>query len=262
GTTDTDYFKESPDLDEPWCKKEDCDYLLRTVNRLFPHARLTYDDIIGTYAGIRPLIKQDNAKNESAVSREHEIFESSDGVVAIAGGKLTTYRRMAEELLFLMVRKGYLPAFKKKEYGRTGFSKVPFAVGMTRAEFDRECAALGLDAAATPEQLEYLHQQYGRQALEILASMKENPSCAAALVAEHPFCRAECEFILENENAPHLADILCRRTETQWQVWHYLQKELAEKTSQIMAQFYGWDDIRRIQEIESYLAYVKKTIWF
>ena len=135
GTTDTDYYKESDNLDEPWCKKEDCDYLLNTVNRLFPHARLTYDDIIGTYAGIRPLIKQEGAANESAVSREHEIFETKDGVIAIAGGKLTTYRLMAEELLFHLVDKGYLPKFKKKAHGRKGFSKQPFLVGITPRGF-------------------------------------------------------------------------------------------------------------------------------
>jgi glycerol-3-phosphate dehydrogenase len=262
GTTDTDYYKESKIIDEPWCKKEDCDYLLNTVNRLFPHAHLTYKDIIGTYAGIRPLIKQAGAKNESAVSREHEIFESEDGVVAIAGGKLTTYRRMAEELLFLMVKKGYMPAFKKKEYAKAGFSKIPFKVGMTIQDFDREVEKNRYADFATPDQLEYLHQQYGNQGLVILAAMKKNPALGKPLLDEYPFCEAEFQFVLEYENAPRLIDILCRRTEAQWQVWHYLQKDLAEKTAAIMARYYGWNDAHTQKEISYYMDYVKKTIWF
>lgn len=262
GTTDTDYYQESHNLDEPWCTKEDCDYLLHTVNRMFPHARLTYDDIIGTYAGIRPLIKQEGAANASAVSREHAIFASPDGVVAIAGGKLTTFRSMAEEVLFYLVDHGYLPPFTDPTHHQPGFSKVPFTVGMTRAAFDREIATRGLAECATPDQLEYLHQQYGRQALMILDRIKENPSLGEPLLEGYPHCRAEIDFILEHENAPHLIDILCRRTEAQWMIWHQLQPVLAKAVAAIMAEYYGWTKKRTRAEIDAYLAYVRKTVAF
>jgi glycerol-3-phosphate dehydrogenase len=262
GTTDTDYFKESKNLDEPWCTKEDCDYLFRTVNRMFPKANLTYKDIIGTYAGIRPLIKQEGAASESAVSREHEIFFSKDGVVAMAGGKLTTFRLMAEELIFKLIEKSYMRAFTTPDYSKPGFSKKPFAVGMTRADFDKEIKAKALAKFSWPDQLEYLHTQYGRQAMDILEKIKSDPESGKPLLKDYPICRAEIEFILEYENCPRLIDMLCRRTESQWMIWHYLQAELAEKTAGIMAQYYGWDDARKEAEINHYNDYIKKTIWF
>ncbi len=262
GTTDTDYYKESPNLDEPWCKKEDADYLLRTVNRLFPHAHLSEKDIIGTYAGIRPLIKQEGAANESAVSREHEIFESGDGVVAIAGGKLTTYRQMAEEFLFHLVDQGYLPAFSKAEHKKPGFSKQPFNVGLTREAFDRSVTENDYAAISWADQLDYFYQQYGRQALTILENIKAEPQKGRAILEGYPHCAAEIEFILENENAPRLIDILCRRTEAQWMIWHHKQAELAGGIAAVMADFYGWDNARKQAEIDNYMDYVKKTIWF
>lgn len=262
GTTDTDYFKESKNLDEPWCTKEDCEYLFRTVNRMFPKANLTYKDIIGTYAGIRPLIKQEGAASESAVSREHEIFFSKDGVVAMAGGKLTTFRLMAEELIFKLIEKGYMSAFATPEYSIPGFSKQPFVVGMKRADFDKMVKTKALTGSSWPDQLEYLYTQYGRQAIDILEKIKSDPESGKSLLKDYPICRAEIEFILEYENCPRLIDILCRRTESQWMIWHYLQAELAEKTAGIMAKYYGWDDARKEAEISHYNDYIKKTIWF
>lgn len=262
GTTDTAYYEESSNLDEPWCNKDDCDYLLRTVNKMFPHAMLTYDDIIGTFAGIRPLIKQEGAKHESDVSRTHEIFETEDGVVAIAGGKSTTHRRMAEDLLFFLVENNYLEGFTEADHNRKGFSKVPFKVGMTRKEFDAVIEEKGLKEISWPRQLEYLHQQFGRGAVTILENIKKTPSSGKPLLEGYPHCKAEIRYILENENAPRLIDILCRRTEAQWMVWHHKQPELAEKVASVMGTYYRWSATKKAREIKDYLDYVEKTVSF
>jgi glycerol-3-phosphate dehydrogenase len=262
GTTDTAYYPESKDLDSPWCTKEDCDYLFSTVNRLFPHAKLTYKDIIGTYAGIRPLIKSEGAKSESDVSRSHEIIESEDGIVAMAGGKSTTHRLMAEELLFYLVQKGYLPGFSNPEHHTKGFSMQPFNVGIARNDFDQLLKDNDLDDISWPDQLEYLHQQFGRQGINILQKIKENPETGEPLLQGYPHCKAEIDYILEYENAPSIMDILCRRTEAQWMIWHYMQSELAEKVAQIASDFYGWSDEKKQSEIDAYMAYIKNTIWF
>lgn len=262
GTTDTAYYPESKDLDTPWCKKEDCDYLLNSVNRFFPHAKLTYDDIIGTYAGIRPLIKSEDAKSESDVSRSHEIFESDDGIVAIAGGKSTTHRLMAEELVFYLIEKGYLPKFTNTDHQGKGFSMQPFNVGITRNDFDNLLKEKNLDNISWPDQLEYLHQQFGKQGITILENIKNNPESGLPLLKGYPHCKAEIDFILEYENAPTIMDILCRRTEAQWMIWHYKQAELAEKVAQIASEYYSWSDERKKLEISTYMEYIKNTIWF
>ena len=262
GTTDTAYHPESKNLDEPWCSRTDCDYLLRTVNRMFPHAMLTDDDIISTYAGIRPLIRQEGAKHESDVSRNHEIFQTPDGLVAIAGGKSTTHRRMAEDLLFYLVRHKYLNPFKKPEYSRRNYSKQPFRIGLTRNEFDRIAAEKGLTEVAHPDQIEYFYTQFGRGGINILEKIKKSPAGGKPLLEGYPHCPAEIDYILEYENAPRLIDLLCRRTEAQWMIWHHKQPQLAERAAAIMAEYYGWGEEEKTVEIEAYLAYVKNNVRF
>jgi glycerol-3-phosphate dehydrogenase len=262
GTTDTDYYRESRNLDEPWCTRQDCDYLLRSVNRLFPRAGLTYRDVISTYAGIRPLIREPGQKSESAVSREHAIYASPDGVVAIAGGKMTTYRKMAEDLLFWLVEHHHLAPFASRRERQRGLSRAPFRVGLAPDGLAREVAAHDLGGACGREQLRHLHQQYGRGALAILRAIQERPQSGAPLLDGYPYCEAEVGFILERENAPRLIDVLCRRTEAQWQIWHHQQPLLAERVAAVMSSYYGWPAGRREQEIDDYLGYVQRTVSF
>jgi len=263
GTTDTAYYPESTNLDEPWCTKKDCDYLLRTINRMFPHAMLSYNDVISTFAGIRPLIKEEGSKHESDVSRKHQIFQTKDGVVAIAGGKSTIYRRMGEDLLLYLVENNFLEGFAEKEHYRRGFSKIPFQAGLSRKEFDQIVAEKSLrESVPHPDLLTHLYRQYGRAGVEILENIKEDPQRGQPLLEGYPHCEAEISHILEHENAPKLIDVLCRRTEAQWTVWHYKQKELAEKVAAIMASFYGWDQGQKETEVNEYLDYIENTVRF
>nr|MBC8446912.1 glycerol-3-phosphate dehydrogenase/oxidase [Chloroflexota bacterium] len=101
GTTETDY---DGDLDHPYATGEEVTYLLEATNLAFPDVQLTEDDIISTWAGMRPLIADEDGadgdeKDAYDLSREHEIFESDAGLISIAGGKLTTYRHMAEQIV-------------------------------------------------------------------------------------------------------------------------------------------------------------------
>ncbi len=262
GTTDTAYYAESTNLDEPWCSRADCDYLLRTVNRLFPRARLTDADIVSAYAGVRPLIRQEEAKHESDVSRNHEIFQTDDGVVAIAGGKSTTHRRMAEDLLFYLVHEKILEPFSRPAAGKRGFSKIPFKIGLTRPEFETLAKSNNLLETAHPGQYEHFYTQYGRGGLAILEAVRDNPASGKPLLEGYPYCEAEVNYILEHENTPKLCDLLCRRTEAQWTVWHHQQPRLAEAAAAIMAGYYGWTEKTKAAEVDEYLSYIKKNVQF
>jgi len=256
GTTDTDY---QGSLDAPFCTREDCDYLLRTVNARFPEAHLGDADILATYAGIRPLVKAEGMA-ASSVSRRHVIRDPGSGLVTITGGKLTTFRLMAYETLARCSARGYLRRFRGPER-RRHFSRRPFRTGITWEAFAQAVAMRALPAPPEPV-LRHLHQQYGKAALAILAGIQADPAAGRPLLEGHPFCPAEVRHILAFENAPTLMDMMMRRTEMQLTVDHRRQPGLAAKVAEIMGSFYGWDDTRRREELSRYLEYVRNTISF
>jgi len=255
GTTDTDY---PGDPDRPWCERRDCDYLLDTVNQVFPAARLTCDDILSTSAGIRPLVRTGDG-SASSVSRRHLFLDPGTGLVTIAGGKLTTFRIMAWEILDRCSRAGYIRELRGREAKRN-FGRRPFRNGLDWEAWGRLAAARGL-AGLVPESTgRHLHQQYGHQSLRILREVKRDPAAGAPLLEGHPFCAAEIRHILAFENAPRLCDVMMRRTEMQMLVSHRRQPDLAGRVARIMACHYGWDQDRVRAELDQYLEYVRNTI--
>src|SRR5262249_44835052 len=112
GTTDTDF---TGSLDDITVDDADINYLLETVNWHFPRASLTPADIVSSYAGVRPLVASAEAEDPSAVSREESIVESSSGLITLVGGKLTTYRFVAQEIVDLVMKRLGRPARLRKK---------------------------------------------------------------------------------------------------------------------------------------------------
>ncbi len=257
GTTDTDY---TGNLDDPHCSKEDCDYLFNTVNNIFPNAHLNYDDIISTYAGLRPLIFEQNARNESAISRKHVIIDTKDGLTTIAGGKLTTFRKMGEDLLYHLISKNVFKHSFSKKMLKKNYSKIPYLIGLNRHEWDE---FLKDNAPNVPgDILDLLYQQYGKGAMEIIRNILKNPELSQKFLPENQFIPAEIDYILKYEFAPHLIDVMSRRTEIAIKVHHSKQHLIAEKVADIMGDAYGWNISEKNREIKEYMDYITKTIWF
>ena len=135
GTTDTG----SGDLDHPEASIEDIDYLLRHVNR-YLNVTLTHDDLISVYAGYRPLVRS-RAKPSANLSRTHVVLEEDNGMVTIIGGKLTTYRRMAQDTVDVLAKRDGMPVAHP-----TMKLQLSGAIDWKRAqrELARRCAALGV----------------------------------------------------------------------------------------------------------------------
>src|SRR5436190_7645977 len=93
GTTDTDY--QGP-LDDPQCTSEDVDYILNALN-IFVAEKITRSDVVGTWAGLRPLVAEAKSERTADLSRRHKVGTSAGGLITVTGGKLTTYRRMAAD---------------------------------------------------------------------------------------------------------------------------------------------------------------------
>lgn len=269
GTTDTDYLDKkngqpNEDLGYPYCSKEDCDYLFKSVNFLFPEAKLTYEDIISTFAGVRPLVLEEGNEDESAVSRKHAIIDTENGLTTICGGKLTTFRKMAEELLYHLFSKDKSLAAKvSRKQKKKNYSKKPYLINLTRAEWDK---FLKSEQSCLPDLpstiLEYLYVQYGKGAMEIIDLVKKNPDLGTPIMDSHPFIPAEVQYCVDHEMVYHLFDMIRRRTEIFMLVNHAQQYLIAEKIATIMAPLLGWDDNLKQQEISTYLEHIKNTIWF
>lgn len=251
GTTDTDY---EGDFDACFTTKEDWDYLVESTRHYFPDVDMSLDQVISTYAGIRPLVREPG-KSESSVSRKHTIIDTPDGLVTIAGGKLTTFRKMAEEMLLHLRARGVFPQLSKKK----NLSKRPYLVGATREAWDREARAFP-DVPADVKA--HLYQQYGWGGIAIMEFARDDPALADRLVDHRPFIYAEIRYIVEHELAVHLVDVLCRRTEVMLRVHPRHHEQIATRAAAIMGEFLGLDAATQAREVKDHLTYVDKNAFF
>ncbi len=252
GTTDTDYKE---DLANPFCNKMDADYLIESVKYYLPAAELDYDNILSTYAGIRPLVMQ-KGKSESEVSRKHIIFFSDDGLLTITGGKLTTWRSMAEDLLKKVEEKDIFPNIGRE----VDFSKQKFVIGLGKEEWIDEVKKTKIEMDT--DIIDHLYQQYGKGAIKILEMIKKNESLQEKIIEDNNFLKAEILYCLRYEPTPHLIDVFCRRTEMSLWIDHKIALKAARIVTEIMADEYSWDENKKNQEIEMYMDYIKKTVSF
>ena len=197
GTTDTDY---AGDLDDIRATADDVDYILETANHYFPEADLTTADVQATWAGLRPLIR-DDADSAYKTSREHEIFPDPRGITTIAGGKLTTYRAMAAELMRHVVRD--LERHHGVRAKRCRTHKVSLDPGVTPPA----------DLITGPEDpLERaLFRLHGSGAAWIRERMKTHPAEAAPITPDLPLVMAQVSWTVLGEHAQRLEDVLERR---------------------------------------------------
>jgi glycerol-3-phosphate dehydrogenase len=202
GTTDTG----SGDLDHPTATQDDIAYLLHHLNR-YLSVNLTADDIISVYAGYRPLLRaRSSAHSTAKLSRTHAVLQNASGLVTIVGGKLTTYRRMAQDTIDVLTRRD----------GSTSMShpttNLPLSgsAGWPASQRDLEVkgAALGL----SPQTISHLGESYGSHASALLNLIESDASLAARLVEDLPYIRAEVVWACRHEMAMTLDDVLARRT--------------------------------------------------
>ncbi len=201
GTTDTG----TGDLDRPTATRDDILYLLHHLNR-YLSVHLTEENIIGTYAGYRPLLRPRNTKQSTAkLSRSHSVLESSSGLVSIVGGKLTTYRRMAQDTVDVLSRRdGSVPVHPTQNLPLRGSVDWPAA----QRELEVKGASLGLDRQV----LAHLGRSYGSEAKVVMSLVEGDPSLGARLVEDLPYIRAEVLYACRQEMAMTPYDVLARRT--------------------------------------------------
>ncbi len=247
GTTDTDWHL---DLAHPAATKADIDYILEHVNSVLA-VPLTHEDIEGVYAGLRPLLAGESEQS-SKLSREHAVARVAPGLVAIAGGKYTTYRVMGADAV---------DAAGEDLPGRINPSctaDVPL-IGATgyRAlvnQADRLAATHGVH----PYRIRHLLDRYGSEIHELLAPAV-GPDGDTSLLQPIPgapdYLQAEARYAVTHEGALHVEDVLARRTRISIEYAHR-GTESSRRVAELMAPVLGWSDAQVEQEIEAYQARV------
>ncbi|SEP92062.1 homodimeric glycerol 3-phosphate dehydrogenase (quinone) [Virgibacillus subterraneus] len=210
GTTDTSY---KGDISHPTMTVNDRDYLLNTINFMFPSLDMTKDDVESSYAGLRPLIAEEG-KDPGEISRKDEIFISDSGLISMAGGKLTGYRKMAEEAVNTIVEQlknedGILYSYSDTEHLPISGGEVGGSKGFQRFK-DRKVAeaiALGIDE----ETALFLIQKYGANIDKVFEFYQgEKPTADEAGIDHVVF--AELTYALEHEMIFKPVDFFVRRT--------------------------------------------------
>lgn len=247
GTSDEEY---SGPLDRPRATRAEVAELLEMTRDCFPGFELGFDDVVSTWAGIRPLIHEEG-KTTRDTSRHDEIWTTPPGLVTVAGGKLTTYRRMAQRVLArveeqLGVRRG--------DAARTARTPLPGAPGVQPASLEaaRGGQRRSLEEAGVPgPAIQRLTWLYGTQVDRILGYGREDPEWLAPL---HEGCRAlrgEVRLAVEEEMALTAADVLDRRTALLL-FSRNRGRAAVEPVVEIMGELLGWDQDRRDREAEEY----------
>lgn len=246
GTTDTDY--DGP-VDDPQCTPEDIEYLLSAINGASTET-ITVDDIVGTWAGLRPLVKAAASGRTADLSRKHKVARSRSGLVTITGGKLTTYREMAADTVDEIVDDVLTLRPGATQVGRSVTKKLRLRGAAGYDTLDTTTQAY---PSITPELREHLGGRYGGEARVLMAMIDQDPSMGEPIVTGLPYVRAEVLFAVRHEMARSVSDVLSRRTRAQL-FGRDDSGDAAAAVAELMAPELGWDQQQMEASAEQYRA--------
>ncbi|MCC7352741.1 MAG: glycerol-3-phosphate dehydrogenase/oxidase [Anaerolineae bacterium] len=255
GTTDTEY---EGDLDKPYTTAEDVAYVLEAANAAFPEAGLRESDIVSNWAGLRPLVFEGDASSTYKVSREHRIFVSPSGLVSISGGKLTTAREMARQVVEIAQKRLAEAGIHATSPCRTHLEPLDPA---PLSELQHLADARGrghTETGPAPALVEHLIGRYGSEYRDLLAWMAADPGLAEPLVVGLPYRWAEVRYALEREMALTLSDLLIRRIPLIYEAPDQ-GLEVVQAVSRRMGKTLGWSEEQIHREEEDYRDQVALT---
>ena len=248
GTTDTDW---SLDRAHPAASAADIQYLLDHVNRVI-EPPLTHEDVEGVYAGLRPLAR---GKDEptSRISREHTVVAPVPGLVLVAGGKLTTYRVMAQDAVDAAARSLERSG---QHVGPSITDRVPLLGAAGFEARTNQRVALARSSGLPVARIDHLLGRYGGLVDEVLAVVARDPSLGEPLDGTADYLAGEVVYAVTHEGARHLDDVLTRRTRISIETFDRGTTS-ARPAAALMAGVLGWDATRVDEEVDHYLRRVE-----
>ncbi|MEO7398909.1 MAG: FAD-dependent oxidoreductase, partial [Ilumatobacteraceae bacterium] len=229
GTTDTDY---DGDVDDPQCTKDDLDYVLRALNASVTTG-VTAADVTGVWAGLRPLVKSASSGRTADLSRRHSITTNAAGMISVAGGKLTTYREMAQDTV----------------------DDVAARVQISAKCRTKNFKLLGADGFRDPEPGADTHLalRYGTEAAAVRQLIDEDATLGQPLVPGLAYLRAEAVHAVRHEMAVTLDDVLSRRTRARL-FDRQAAVEAADAVATLIGAELGWSGARTAEELDAFRA--------
>ena len=250
GTTDTPW---ELDRQNPVATAADIDYVLEHANAVLK-TTLTRDDVVGWYAGLRPLLQPGTKEgtDSAKVSREHTVASPVPGLTVIGGGKLTTYRVMAKDAVDFALggRAADLPCVT---------DQIPLLGAVGEAAMRHRMPALRERFGWSEQMTDHLLHRYGSLVEELLELIEEDPSLAHTLEHSTAYLRAEIAHACRTEGVLHLEDLMMRRTRL---IYEAPRKGLdtVPEIAEIAAAELGWDEQKKQAEIEAYTARAEAEI--
>jgi glycerol-3-phosphate dehydrogenase len=237
GTTDVDY---EGGLDHVPPSADDVDYLLGAVNAFFD-SQLGPEDLTGAYAGVRPLISTGDPKKSVDISRRAELYETSSGMLTITGGKLTTFRRMAKQVVDRLVERDGRDAPCRTH-------EIPLGMPV-EVDALREVEGVGHDTLAL------LAHRYGYFANEVLALAEATPELGERITPDLPDLLAEVVVAARFEQAQSLGDVFLRRTRLGLLAGPVVSApdgEVVHRVARVLGGELGWDEARTVSELAAW----------
>ena len=245
GTTDTEY---RDDPGTPVASKSDVDYILAQANRVLT-PRLRRSDVIGVYAGLRPLISSAPDSPTTKLSREHIVDRPAPGFVSIAGGKYTTYRVMAEDAVDVA------SAELRRIVPESSTAQLPLLGADGYFALTNKVSLLASEYGLSEQAIRHLLDRYGSEIVTLLELTRKKPELNSKLNSNLEYLKVEAVYAVEFEGARNLIDIIDRRTRISFESDDHglgVAKDIAE----ILAKHLGWSGTEKKKQIEEFKNHV------
>jgi glycerol-3-phosphate dehydrogenase len=249
GTTDTPYIG---DRAEPCATREDVHYILDQANRVL-EPKLQADQIIGVFAGLRPLVANNKSATTTKLSREHTVDRPAAGFVSIAGGKYTTYRVMAKDI----VDRAVIELRKITQESVT--EKLPLIGADGYFALEQQKERIAQESGLAVETVTHLLNRHGSLISEILEIIEEQPKLAVKLDANLPYIKAEIVYATSHEGARSVDDVISRRTRLAFEAVNH-GVHLADEVAALIAPVLGWSAKERKESIAQYIELVDREV--
>jgi glycerol-3-phosphate dehydrogenase len=240
GTTDVDH---DDGIEQVSPTGEDLGYLLDSLND-FAGTSLTDSDIVGAYAGVRPLISTGDPRKSVDISRRAELYETSSGMLTITGGKLTTWRRMAKQTVDRIVE-------RSGRHARCQTAAIPLGMEIDPGQ-------LKAPAEVSEDSLRQLAFRYGHAARKVLKVLDDEPELARPILPGMPDLMAEIAFAADFEQTRNLDDAMLRRTRLGLTAASSLDSaEAVAEVAAVMGGRLGWSKAEELRQRDSWVQTVR-----